>query len=104
MATRKSPAVTGNGPSPGQGRAATISRYSSSVKARRVSVVTLPALPTVRATFAAAASSGASLIVTMSYRAHGEIERRQLRAIAVQDFLVRAETVRALLDGADALV
>src|SRR5215471_1171984 len=63
----KSPPVIGDGLLR-QGRAATISRYSSSVKARRVSVVTLPALPTVRATFAAAVSSGASMIVTMSYR------------------------------------
>src|SRR6266568_3587722 len=29
--------------------------------------------------------------------AHGEVERLQLRAIAVQDFLVCVETVRALL-------
>jgi hypothetical protein len=66
MATRSHRPLPGNGLSPRQGKAATISRYSSSVKARRVSVVTLPAPPTVRATFAAAASSGASLIVTMS--------------------------------------
>jgi hypothetical protein len=49
-----------------QGSAATICRYSSSVKARRVSVLTLPAEPMASAVFAAAASSGASLMVTMS--------------------------------------
>ncbi len=50
----------------GYGSAATISRYSSLVKARSVSVDTLPAEPMARATFAAAASSGASLIATTS--------------------------------------
>jgi hypothetical protein len=35
-----------------------MSRYSSSVKARKVSVVTFPSNPIVSATLAAAASSG----------------------------------------------
>ena len=35
--------------------------------------------------------------------AYGEVERLQLRAIAVQDFLACVETVRALFEGADAL-
>jgi cytochrome bd ubiquinol oxidase subunit I len=51
---------------PGYGSTATISRYSSSVNARSVSVVTLPAEPIASATLAAAVSSAASLIATAS--------------------------------------
>ena len=78
--------------------------YSSSVKARSVSIRTLPSELIANEAFATVSSSGASMTTAAIVLAKRQIEVLELGAEPLERLLGRVQACRAILDGLDPLL